>query len=54
MDYAEILEQIEEAIESGVSLLLDDLTPEAQAIVLAHDRMTGQTTLPSRAELEAA
>lgn len=47
-----ILDEIAEAIESGTSLMMEDLTEEAQAVLRAHAEATGtDLPLPSREEL---
>lgn len=52
MTYDAIIAEIVEAIEAGTSLMLEDLTDEAQAILRAHAEQTGEELpLPSREEL---
>lgn len=52
MTYDAIIAEIQDAIESGASLMLEDLTGEAQAILRAHTAQTGEELpLPSREEM---
>lgn len=53
MDRDAIITEIEATIESGTSLMMEDLNPEAQAVLRAHSVETGEPLpLPSREELE--
>lgn len=51
MSYEEIMDEVEEAIESGTSLMMEDLNEEAQAIIRAR-HPDGDLPLPSAADFE--